>query len=321
MLNEENLISLFQKKSNDPNIIVGNGDDCFAWSSEANKTNLYTTDMLVEDVHFLKDKISASELARKALAVNLSDIASMGGKAKYFFLSIALPPDITDDWQKNFSSSLLNFASEYGVQLSGGDTVRSEKIIINIGVWGTVDPQNLRSRSNYAEGDLIYVVGSLGESLAGLELLQQGTQTSHPLIQKHHNPKPLCNEGEWLGAQSAVKAMMDISDGLKTDLEKLLKINNLGAEVRLENIQLTSDLLNNYTDKRQAIDTAWIGGEDYALLVLVDEKQRDSFEENFRKVYKELLQLIGKVTKGEIKTFLHGKNYKYNKTPFQHWPS
>lgn len=279
----------------------GIGDDCAMLSVSEDEYHLVSTDLLIEDIHFLKNKISPEELGHKALAVNLSDIAAMGGKPLYSFLSIGIPQTTDVDYLDSFMEGYHRLSNKYNVPLMGGDTTSSqEKLTINVAVIGHALKKETHTRSMAQVGDVVCVTGALGDSAAGLQVLlsdMELTQNHKNLVNLHHLPEPRINEGQWLAQQKGVNAMMDISDGIASDLKHILKASNLSAVIDLNKIPL-SKLLQE-TAKSQnwdALSLATSGGEDYELLLTINEADFIQISQDFEKHFSKPLYPIGKTT-------------------------
>lgn len=235
----------------------GIGDDCAVLPAGSGESLLFTADLLTEGVHFLRGATTPEELGGKALAVNLSDVAAMGARPVATLLSLALPPDATDAWAHRFMEGYRALSARYGVALVGGDTTRSEGgITINVTAIGRAADTHLKRRSAARPGDLVFVAGELGASGAGLRDILAG-RCDTPLAAVHRNPQPQVDEGQWLGSRPEVHAMMDLSDGLASDIRHIMEQSGVGAAIDLERIPVAAG-----SDLR----TAACGGEDYKLL-------------------------------------------------------
>ncbi len=218
-------------------VIKAIGDDAAAFKSPPpDQVMLLTTDLLIEQVHFVKEATSGFDLGYKALAVNLSDIAAMGGTALEAFISIGIPATCAVDFIEDFYRGLKFLAAEFNVNILGGDTTGSKTdIIINIAVVGSVAPDELLGRDCAQTGDLIFSTGFLGDSRAGLHLLLNPYETAcdawAELEQAHRRPRPHLSEGRFLATQPSVHAAIDVSDGLSSDLSHLLKASGKGARL------------------------------------------------------------------------------------------
>ncbi len=267
--------------------IVGIGDDCAVMPIGGDESLVITTDMLNEEVHFLRDATTARELGAKALAVNLSDIAAMGARPVASFLSLALPKACRNGWAEEFIAGYREVSERYGVKLAGGDTTASKNgVIINVGVIGRAKRSHLKYRRGAKPGDIIVVNGMLGESAAGLEdILESNLDTERAAI--HRNPVPQVEEGIWLGGRREVHAMIDISDGLASDLEHILEESKAGAEVDVASIPTLVPL-----------KLAVSGGEDYKLLFTVAPKSFGKLKDDYFKQFGTELYPVGVITGG-----------------------
>ncbi len=265
----------------------GIGDDCAVMPLGDGRAMVVTTDMLVEGTHFLRRAATASQIGRKALSVNLSDVAAMGANPVAALLSIGLPEDCTGQWACDFMRGMHDVAQRFGVALIGGDTTLSATgVVINITAFGTAPLGNIKRRSAARPGDYIAVAGRLGDSSAGLERVLAGDYAS-PLSAIHHDPQPQVPEGIWLGARSEVHAMIDISDGLASDLAHILEESGVGACVELDDIP---------TD--HSLHHALEGGEDYKLLFTFAASDPELFAGEYRRLHGGLY-IIGRIAEGE----------------------
>ena len=267
---EFGLIDFIMRHFNVPPGTIGIGDDCAVMPSGEGEL-IYSTDMLMEGVHFLRDAASPEDIGWKSLAVNLSDIAAMGGSPVATFLSIALPKDAQGEWAERFIAGYAELSRKYDVPLLGGDTTSSLRdIAINVGVIGRAPYARSIKRSGAEAGHKIYVTGNLGDSAGGLQaILHNWDKTSRveALIHSHLKPAPRIEAGQTLMKTGLVGAMMDISDGIASDLRHILKASGVGAEVHLDRIPMSDSLKSVCSDYgADAISLALGGGEDYELL-------------------------------------------------------
>ena len=249
----------------------GIGDDCTVFPLGSGESLVFTADLLAENIHFLRRATSARELGRKSLAVNLSDVAAMGARPIATLLSLAIPHDLPEGWIEDFMEGYRDLSAQYDVGLVGGDTTASDSgLVVNVTAIGRIADSHIKRRSDARPGDLIAVGGSLGESGAGLRDILAGRYDT-PLAQIHRNPAPQVAEGIWLGERPEVHAMMDISDGIASDLRHILHRSGVGAEVDTECIPTPVDL-----------ETAVSGGEDYKLLFTVAPESANTLLSNYR---------------------------------------
>jgi thiamine-monophosphate kinase len=249
---------------------VGIGDDC-AVLDPPDHGLLATTDLLIEDVHFRRRYATAGDIGWKALAVNLSDIAAMGGRPLWALVSLALPGDVAPDEVEAFYAAMMALGDAHATAIVGGDTCQSAAgWIVSVTMLGEA-PASPKRRSGAHPGDFIAVTGSLGRSAAGLALLQRGAREPAELLTAHLRPTPRVEEGQALGRIDGVTAMIDLSDGLATDLQHIVEESGVGARVWVDRVpvdvatRLAASLLD--TD---ATPWATSGGEDYELLVTID---------------------------------------------------
>lgn len=261
------------------------GDDCTVLPIGGGEVLVITTDMLQEDVHFLRSATSARELGRKSLAVNLSDVAAMGVKPVAALLSLALPAELTEGWAKEFVDGFHSLAAEHSVALVGGDTTSSKSgVSINVVAIGRGRAECVKRRSSARVGDAIYVGGELGASALGLrDILSGEFDTRNAAI--HRNPEPQVELGEWLGERGEVRAMMDLSDGLASDLCHILKLSGCGAEVDVDAVPAVGG----------DVEAAVCGGEDYKLLFTVDGSVAEQFERCFEQKFGYAPYRVGRV--------------------------
>jgi thiamine-monophosphate kinase len=270
-LEEFGLIDLLAKMvsgSREPPLILGIGDDAAAWQGDT-AVQLVTTDSLFQDVHFSLDTTSWEALGWKALAVNLSDIAAMGGIPRYALISLALPGHVKVDDVTALYRGIIKVAQQFDVAIIGGDTCRASIVSITVTVLGTAgdDDQAVLTRSAARPGDRIAVTGWLGAAAGGLEMLTGRLHFESDMATSLENsflrPVPRVTEGQLLLKQG-VKAAIDISDGLVADLNHICQASRVGARVEIEKVPVPPAVKVAFGDK--ALDMALSGGEDYELL-------------------------------------------------------
>lgn len=265
----------------------GIGDDCAVLPLTGGEALVFTADLLTEGVHFLRGSTTARELGGKALAVNLSDVAAMGATPVATLLSVALPADAAGDWASEFMEGYRALSARYATALIGGDTTRSDHgITVNVTAIGRVRLSHIKRRRDARPGDILFVGGELGASGAGLRDILAGRPDT-PLAACHRNPSPQVAEGIWLGSRPEVHAMMDLSDGLASDLRHILDLSGTGAEVDIDRIPVAPG-----ADVR----TAACGGEDYKLLLSAAPEEADRLAADFRAAFGTPLYPIGRIT-------------------------
>lgn len=305
--------------------IVGIGDDCAVIPQDNNKSLLITTDLLVDGTHFLRDKIKAEDLGYKSIAVNLSDIAAMGGVPRYAFLSVALPQETSNDWVEKFIAGMNPILTKYQVLLLGGDTSKANKnIFINVVIIGEAEKGKIKYRSGAKSGDIICVTGNLGDAKAGLECILQNrcdNDLTKKLLHQHYRPQPQISEGLFLASYAQVHAMLDISDGINVDLMHMQEASNCGAKIDLERLPVSGHLLQFSKEfNLNAFEMAAIGGEDYCLLAAIEKTSFKEIAFAFQNQFKRVLIPIGDITKEkEFKYFLNGNLYNLSLESFKHF--
>ena len=262
------------------------GDDCTVLPM-GDEALVMTTDMLVEDIHFLRGASSPEEVGEKSLMVNISDVAAMGAKPIATLLSIALPESAQGEWAERFMRGYYEASEREGVALVGGDTTASrDKVCINVVAIGRAPKSNIKRRSAAKVGDLICVTGKLGASSKGLvDIMFGDLNTAAAKI--HRRAQARIEEGKLLGACEAVHAMMDVSDGIASDIKHIMEQSAVGAEIELSKVPTDYD-----------IRFATTGGEDYELLMTVDPARFDEVAEALRSATGTELTAIGRIVEG-----------------------
>jgi len=257
-------------------VLVGIGDDCAVLLTTPGAHLIAKTDLLIEDVHFRRRYATPADIGWKALAVNVSDIASKGARARWALVALACPVTTTSDDIDAFYEGMLRLAREHGVAIVGGDTSSSPTgWFVNVSLLGEAKRAILRSTAQ--PGDVIAVTGTLGRAAAGLALLERDqrpvavdTDTREEMTAAHLRPRPRVAEGRWLGNADGVTAMMDLSDGVATDLRRLCAESHVGATVTVDTLPIAEGTRRVAAAADQdALAWATGGGEDYELLVVI----------------------------------------------------
>ena len=265
-------------------LVAGIGDDAAVYRSTAGKETVITADLLVEDIDFRRTTTPPYLLGHKALAVSLSDIAAMGARPLWSMVSIGVPEDVWEtDFVERLYDGLLSLANRYGVQLIGGDTSRTnERIVIDSIVSGECAAGMAVMRSGARAGDQVFVTGSLGAAAAGLRLIERGahlaeqnladddSQKLDHILLRQLRPEPRVGWGIVLGEERLATSMIDLSDGLSSDLNRLCTASNVGALI--DSALLPVDDRVTELCGRRALDPLQLalhGGEDFELLFTV----------------------------------------------------
>lgn len=306
--------------------ITGIGDDCAIMPLNEQEVQIVTTDLLIEKVHFLRSAITAHQLGFKSLAVNLSDIAGMGGVPTATFLSVAFPKTLGVKWIENFMEGYRTLSQKENVPLLGGDTTNSpDNIVINVAVTGRMKKSQVKKRADAKPGDFIVVPDNLGDSAGGLQYILDELpkdKFSKSLMEQHLSPYPKVSEGNWFARHKAVHAMMDVSDGVGSDLGHIVKASKVTADIWLDKIPVSRDLIEA-SDKYgwSAEKLALSGGEDYTLLLTVDPDHYEQLAADFQTAFDRSLHGIGKIRKGnpEIRYLRNNKEVEGPGKGFTHF--
>jgi thiamine-monophosphate kinase len=273
-------------------LVVGMGDDAavIRTAPEPAPYLLVTTDILVSGRHFKKEWAGARQVGIKAAECNVSDIAAMGGTPTWMFVSLVLSDQTPVEWAEELYQGLAASCSRRGVVVAGGDTTQGAVDTINIALLGSVDPGNLCLRSHARPEDLLFVSGTLGASAAGLALLLEGLPASDYLREKHLAPTCRLETGRRVAP--LVNAMIDISDGLGSEVHHICDQSGTGAEIELERIPLHPDVVSA-ARKLRADPYQWAlsGGEDFELLFSIAPDKLALLERTGFECYR-----VGKVT-------------------------
>lgn len=285
------------------------GDDCTVIECGDDEVLVLSTDLLVEDVHFLRSASHPEQVAHKSLMVNLSDVAAMGAHPVATLLSLALPASVQQQWAKSFMEGYYEASKRYGVALVGGDTTAStDKIAINVVAIGRAKRDCVKRRSAARVGDAICVTGKLGTSSKGLVDIMFG-DLSTPAAEIHRMAQARVEEGIVLGAQRAVHAMMDISDGIASDIRHIMEQSKVGAEI-------DTALVPRDYDLRYALS----GGEDYELLLTVERGEVEAVSEHLLQATGTPLTVIGRIIEGdELRWLERGSPIELDLQGFTHF--
>ena len=296
-LGEFKLIELISKtigKTGGGRLLMGIGDDAACW--KANGLQLATTDTLIEGVHFNLKYITWAELGWKAMAVNLSDIAAMGGRPLYALVSLGVPADTEVENVTELYRGMVEQSKKFKVRIVGGDSVASPVIAITVTLIGeTKDKTKPLRRSAAKAGDMIAVTGTFGASAGGLAMIRRGLslekKAAAALMEAHVKPTPRLKEGLIL-ARNGVRAAIDVSDGLLGDLEKLCLASEVGARLNSERIPIHPAVIKSFGN--EALTLALTGGEDYELIFTAPQKIADKCKHDLPCA----VTVIGKIVKG-----------------------
>ena len=279
-------------------VSLGIGDDAARIRPGAGHETILTCDWFLEGTHFLREKHPADSVGWKCLARAVSDVAAMGGVPRCFLLSLALPKSHTGRWLDLFFGGLRRASRKFQCVLAGGDSTRRPEILVNVTVLGEVRSGRAVLRSGAREGDILYVSGRLGEAELGLQLVLRGkgiARKNNPLLRKHLYPEPRLQLGRWLAEKNIATAMMDLSDGLSSDLSRLCAASGVGAI--LGHDQFPAVHVPHSLRRRvdESLQLALHGGDDYELLFTAPPGKLPSSPWKFRKLR---ISPIGVITCG-----------------------
>ena len=309
-------------------VLVGIGDDTAVIKVNEEESWLVTCDIQIEDRHFRQKHTTFYQLGKRAMAVNLSDIAAMGGDPCFALVSLGLPPDLRLTNYDALFEGMRDQLAEYNANIIGGNLAKSEeKLIIDITLIGKIKTKNVVQRKGANIGDQIFVTGVLGESGAGLALLEKfGDQFPNKyqhLVDRHLAPRPQVAIGKQLASQNLVSAMIDLSDGLASDLNHICKMNQVGAHINFKALPFSRDV--EEVSQICGVNLEHLvlhSGEDYQLLFTVNKSVPISEIENIAKKEKvpvTAIGTIGPLSSGYILTDLEGNMKNLNPQGWDHF--
>ena len=286
-IGEFGLIKRISRKIKDKNVRTQIGDDT-AVIKIGGKFVLFTTDTLVEDDHFSLKWSSPFQIGKKAMEINVSDIAAMGGEPKYALLSLCLKRDERVEWVDELYRGIYSVARRYGFEIVGGNVTHGKQTVIDVSMLGETKKPVLRSKAKV--NDLICVTGDLGKSKAGLELLKKfGKRAKRFVISKSHlEPRARLKESRIIS--KFANSMIDVSDGLASEVKHICELSKKGAVIYREKIpiskqtKLAADLV-----KKDTLDFALHGGEDFELVFTVSKKNLESLKNELK------FSVVGKI--------------------------
>lgn len=311
MTTEDELVRAIKKvlSGDHPGVVVPVGDDAAVVDADSHHLVL-TVDTLVEGVHFDAEAMPAHDIGHKAVTVNVSDVAAMGGSPRYAVVSLATPGDVPTRWVMEVYGGIREAADDYGMGVVGGDTVRAEQRVLTVTVLGRVARDRAVTRAGARPGDRIVVTGSLGAAAGGVRLLGEDDEHvrmaiesdwGRDLLQALFRPSARVGEGETL-AQGGATAMIDISDGLALDLSRICEAGEVGARIETDAIPVSPllETMAGAVDGLDPLDLALHGGEDYELLATISPEAVEHVARKVRDRYGTEVAVIGEVTEGGL---------------------
>jgi thiamine-monophosphate kinase len=304
---------------------LGLKDDAARLSPTPGHDLVLTVDALVERVHFLPGD-SPGSIARKALGVNVSDLAAKGAEPAGFLLSLALPEDWTENWLAEFASGLGEAARDFSCPLLGGDTVKTKgPLTLSVTAVGEVPTGRMVLRTTSRIGDIVCVTGTIGDAALGLKLRSapawseslSSAEKAH-LADRYLHPRPRHRLAAAL--RDHASAAMDVSDGLAGDLAKMMRASGVSALIEAGQVPLSAAAAKAAQASPDLLDLALTGGDDYEILCIVPEKNLDSFRKEADKVGI-TLSVIGRVVSGhDLPVFrMNGLERRYDVGSYQHF--
>jgi len=302
-------------------LLIGIGDDAAVWQGDSS-IQLATTDSLIQDTHFDLNITTWEELGWKAIAVNLSDIAAMGGIPGYALISLALPGELETDCISSLYQGMAQIANKFGVAIVGGNIASASKTMITVTVLGSLKSKSALTRSAAVPGDQVAITGYPGLSAAGLKMLKQklsfDSETSQLLRQAHLQPTPRINEGQVL-LRHKVRAAIDISDGLIADLTHICKASKVSARINKDSVPIHPILKSKFKSDCQQL--ALSGGEDYELLFTASSQVINQVKQAISCP----ITVIGEITEGTpgqvTLSDASGKNIPWERGGWEHFKS
>ncbi len=261
--------ALIERLARKGGAVVGVGDDAAVLDYTGDRFLLFTSDMLCDGDHFRRIWSSPEDIGVKAMESNVSDIAAMGGTPAYAAVSISLPDDVSVEFMDSLYAGMYSVADEYGFNVVGGDTTHGSTMVVNVALLGEVKKNLLSLRSDAVVGDLICVTGDLGKSAAGLELLKAGVEGDCSAYLR-----PKCRLRESHAIAKHCNALIDVSDGLSSEVNHICRLSGAGAVIHEDRIPV-SDLTRESAAKmrKNPVDYALYGGEDFELVFTLPEKK------------------------------------------------
>ncbi len=302
IISEDQVIGIVRRqfRHQTPAARLGIGDDAAVIDSKGPSRWVLTTDLLVEKIDFRRDWITPRQLGHKALAVNLSDVAAMGARPRFFLVALAVSDDVPVSWIHSFYAGVKDLARRHGASLVGGDLSRTcSGICITLTVLGEAGSGKVIPRSGGRAGDVLFVTGVLGRSAAGLRHLKKGgvpakRRWQREALRAHRTPEPRCRVGYWLAQKGFARAMIDISDGFSTDLHRLCAASRVGAEVYANQLPRFRSAERMGED---ALALALHGGEDFELLFAVSPRKVRALQRAYPRGYPKL-SMVGTLRAG-----------------------
>ena len=305
----------FSRSAEAEGVRIGVGDDGAVLVPDADRDLIAVVDTLVDGVHFPRG-LDPYDIAWRAMAVNLSDIAAMGGRPRWATLALTLV-EADPAWLESFSSGLYAAAQDDDVRLVGGDTTHGDQLVISVQLLGDVPAGKALTRTGAKPGDMVYVSGTVGSAAGGLELLQQHSGSAdNPLVKRFCRPRARIELGQALAGVAS--AAIDVSDGLLGDLGKLTAASKVGAILQVDRLPLQRELIDHVGAER-ALHLALTGGDDYELCFTAPAAAADRVAALAAKLQLDLT-CIGEIRQGDtVQCMSNGKALEIADTGYLHF--
>lgn len=317
------LISKLSKKT--PGVIIGAGDDTCVIKQTENSYLLATTDSQVDGVHFLSRLASANDIGRKSVAVNVSDIAAMGGRPTYCLVSLILPKFLSEDYIDNLYDGIVEECKKYDIAITGGNISTGKELVVDIFMLGEAPPDRLLRRDGARPGDKILVTGNLGEAAAGLQLLlnpklEVSNENRKALLSRQFTPAPRLKEAQIIAELKRATSMIDISDGLGQDLDHICESSKVGARIFEEKIPINNAVMEAAEKAgKNGWELAINGGEDYELLLTAPESAVNSIILSVKRETRTDVNVVGEILPESEGKWLVLKGGKSIPLPVEGW--
>ncbi|WP_209125103.1 thiamine-phosphate kinase [Alkalihalobacillus sp. BA299] len=295
------------KHLNQRELIYGIGDDAALYRIDSDYDEVVCVDTMVEDIHFRRDTMSPFHVGYKALAVNISDVAAMGGVPLFYLVSISVPKDWEEKALYELYEGMTSIASQYKMDLIGGDTVSTnDKLVVSITVIGKVEKGRRLLRNQAKPGDIVFITGNVGASAAGLHVLFEKTRhgrftaEEELLIQAHQMPEPQVKAGRVLALSNCRMSLNDISDGIASETNEIAEASGVTIILDKNKIPMPS---MSFVCQEKRLEWALFGGEDFQLIGTMSKEDWPKIHEDLEK-QGVTARVVGKVTKGKTEVFL-----------------
>jgi len=292
-------------KTDHPDLLVGIGDDAAVIRKSENDVWLVTIDTMVENTHFDLNCFSFHQLGQKLIAVNLSDIAAMGGQPQFALISLAVSEHLSLDSMKEMYRGMKDMASRYQTIVVGGDTTATlGPMVLTCSVIGIAKKEKIRTRSQAISGDIICVTGYPGMAAVGINILKQNDSDNklkyNECINRHLTPEPRVIEARFLIEHGDIHSLIDVSDGISSDLHHICQMSSVGAIIFERDLPIHSCVFNMENRKdRNCLHWVLNGGEDFELLMTMGENNFSDFKHTFEAKFNLPLTKIGEILPAE----------------------